>query len=172
MEFKCWVRVVLCGALLLGCALHGVAAPTSGELEQLLGRELQTLSGSDVTLKAFEGKWVLLVFWASWCGPCRREIPDLKKLYETYEETGEFEIVGLSIDEDTGPLRDLVYKMDIPWPVVQLEGENLRDFSASFDVHAIPHLVLLNPEGELAIKKARGNQVERKLDEALQPAEE
>jgi thiol-disulfide isomerase/thioredoxin len=108
-------------------------------------------------------------FWATWCGPCVHEIPELKRLYAEYYDQG-VEFIGVSHDlpeADGGlaALREFVSKEEIPWPQYYLARDNERiamtgsaanDFSESWGIRGIPTVFLIDAEGKLSTTEARG----------------
>jgi peroxiredoxin len=108
-------------------------------------------SNTLVSLNSFRGKHVLVDFWASWCGPCREEHPELVKLYEKYRADG-FEIVSVSLDEEKEKWLQAIQKDQLPWThVSDLKGSK-NQAAALYGVKAIPNRYLLDREGKIIAK--------------------
>lgn len=103
------------------------------------------LSGKQVSLNSFRGKYVLLDFWASWCAPCRRDFPHVKELYREYNKYG-FEIIGISKDTDTTAYLKAIEKEGITLWNNTLINEKIMK---SYFVNAIPLKILINPKGAI-----------------------
>ncbi|MCX8080037.1 MAG: AhpC/TSA family protein [Bacteroidia bacterium] len=123
-------------------------------------------AGKIFTLSNLRGKYVLIDFWASWCGPCRKEMPNVKKLYEKYKNKN-FEILGVSLDKDKSSWIKAIKEDGLPWVHVSdlkfWECEAARDYN----VQAIPYTVLLDKEGKIIAKELRGEELENKLAEII-----
>ncbi len=113
-----------------------------------------------------KGKYVLIDFWASWCGPCRREMPHVKKLYETYKDKG-FDIVGLSLDADKAAWLSAIKKLDLPWHHLS-DLKQWNSLAAStYGINAIPATLLIGPDGKVIASGLDAEQVGAKLAELL-----
>ena len=110
------------------------------------------------------GKWVLVDFWASWCGPCRREMPNVVEAYKKYSPKG-FDIVGLSFDNDKDAWVKAIDELDMPWHhLSDLQGWK-SVASDVYGIHAIPASLLVDPEGTIVARDLRGSALGAKLAE-------
>lgn len=113
---------------------------------------------------AGKGNYVLVDFWASWCGPCRKEMPNLKKVYDSFHSKG-FEIVGVSLDNNKKSWTDAVENMQMTWP--QLSDLKAWKNSAAqlYYIKSIPATLLIGPDGKIVASNLRGQELEKKLEE-------
>jgi thiol-disulfide isomerase/thioredoxin len=110
--------------------------------------KVKDLDGKDLTLAAHKGQVVLLNFWATWCGPCRAEIPGLIELQEKYKD--KLQIIGMVVDEDDPDnLRDVVKTERINYPVALTSGEVRMAYGG---ISALPTVFVINPEGRVVQK--------------------
>lgn len=125
-------------------------------------------NGKDIALSDYagKGKYVLVDFWASWCGPCRKEMPEVVKLYQKYKSKG-FEIVGISLDRDEKSWQDGIKALNITWPQISdLKFWNSEGAKA-YAVRSIPHTVLLDKDGTIIAHDLRGEELANKLAEIM-----
>jgi thiol-disulfide isomerase/thioredoxin len=119
---------------------------------QPLEIKFKALDGREVDLQAMKGKVVLIDFWATWCGPCMAELPNVKAGYEKLHAKG-FEIVGISFDREQAALERVVAREKMPWPQYFPEGENR--FADEFGIESIPTMWLVDRKGLLRDLNAR-----------------
>ena len=124
------------------------------------------LEGNPISLKAYRGKVVLLDFWAVWCQPCIAEMPNLKKVYDTYKDVG-FDIIGISLDNDETQLRDYLKANNISWRQVFSGQGWMSPIARQYGIQAIPAPWLIDREGKLISHQARGEALERLVAEAV-----
>ena len=125
-----------------------------------------TPAGEELALDSLRGQYVLLDFWASWCGPCRRENPNVVRMYERFRGQG-FEILGVSLDDKRDRWEGAIAADKLTW----LHVSDLRGWQSAYarlyNVSSIPQTVLLDPEGRIVARNLRGADLERKLEEVL-----
>ena len=118
-------------------------------------------------LKDYSGQVVYLDFWASWCGPCRRENPNVVRAYGEYQQKG-FEVFSVSLDKDAARWKSAIAQDGLIWPnhVSDLNGwQNAA--ARSYGVTSIPHVVLVDQDGIIAATHLRGPALSAKLNELL-----
>lgn len=120
--------------------------------------QFKAMDGRDVDLASLKGKVVLIDFWATWCGPCLAELPNVKALYDKYHLKG-LEIIGISFDQDQESVAQLVQNKGIPWPQY-FDGLGWKNkYGQQYGISALPTLWLIDKQGRLASNNARGNLV-------------
>jgi len=156
------------------------AAPMLGAARRLdlVGKPLvlegSTLAGRPLDWKKYQGKVVLIDFFATWCGPCREEVPNIMKCYKAYHKRG-FEVVRISIDRDRKVIEDYMAREKHPWMTLLDRNEARgtdRSMATLYGIFAIPQTILVGKDGKVAALNVRGPQLGRKLAELLGPAPE
>jgi len=127
---------------------------------------LPTPEGDTISLSSLKGKVVMVDFWASWCGPCRRENPNVRRVYAAYKDKG-FEILGVSLDSSKDRWVQAIAKDQLPWYHVSDLKKWKSVASRAYGVGSIPFTVLLDAEGKIIAKGLRGAKLEAKLEELL-----
>lgn len=124
----------------------------------------KTPEGKDLSLADFRGKYVLIDFWASWCGPCRKENPNVVRMYNKYKDLG-FDILGVSLDQNKDRWIKAIAADKLAWPHIS----DLKGWSSShaklYGVRGIPFTVLVDKEGKILGQRLRGASLEAKLKE-------
>lgn len=127
---------------------------------------LNSSEGKPVSLASFKGKYVLVDFWASWCGPCRAENPNVVAAYQKFHAKG-FEILGVSLDNQQPQWLAAIEKDKLAWThVSDLKGWS-SDVAATYAVQSIPANFLLDPQGVIIAKDLRGADLANKLAELI-----
>ena len=122
-------------------------------------------SGKMVNLADFRGKIVLVDFWASWCGPCRAESPNLVKAYRKYHSRG-FEIISVSVDDSRTAWLEAVKKDNMTWiNVSDLKTGSDNEATKLYSIQTVPQNFLIDKDGKLLGGKLMGDALEKKLDE-------
>lgn len=126
---------------------------------------LKKPDGSDIRLSQLRGQYVMIDFWASWCGPCRRESPNMVRLYNEYKDKG-FTIFSVSLDKDGEAWKAAIAKDGLIWPN---HGSDLKMWDTPlislYNFNSIPHTVLVDKEGKIIASGLRGEKLEQKLKE-------
>ena len=140
-------------------------------LATTIGQEAPEISlpspeGKNIALSSFRGKVVLIDFWASWCAPCRKEMPNVVKAYAKYKDKG-FEIYGVSLDNDKDRWVEAIQKDGITWPQVSDLKHWGSEAAKLYSVQGIPYTVLIDRDGKIIAKNLRGPDLENKLAEIL-----
>ena len=106
---------------------------------------LKSTTGENLRLSEYRGDVVMINFWATWCGPCRQEMPLLDELYARYHRVG-FNLLGVNIDDDTTRALRMVEELDLHFPVV---FDTRKEVSRLYNVEAMPATILVDREGKI-----------------------
>ena len=141
-----------------GRADQGVGPPARAVTERIdpigkpLDMQFTAVDGRQVDLSQMKGKVVLIVFWATWCGPCVGEIPSIKECYDKCHSKG-FEVVGISLDKDKDKLESFTQKMEMPWPQY-FDGKQWdAKFAKQYGITSVPEMWLVDKKGNLRATK-------------------
>jgi len=130
--------------------LLSVIAATSLASSGLEGRSapdfaLKSSTGENLRLSEYRGEVVMVNFWATWCGPCRQEMPLLDELYQRYERVG-FNLLGVNIDDDSRKAMKMIEELGVNFPVL---FDSRKEVSKLYEVEAMPVTVLIDREGNV-----------------------
>ena len=169
--------LALC-ALLLSCGQRGTGAKAASKaytpaaqpsallfkdftvVQDPANPESSTVKFSDYVGR---GKYVLVDFWASWCGPCRAETPYLKAVYDKYKGD-RFDVLSIAISDDPADSRAAAKELGISWSQIV----NAQQIPAElYDIQYIPLIILFGPDGQILARNIRGEQIEKAVAEAL-----
>ena len=130
----------------------------------------EQLDGTTVDWSSYRGKVVLVDFWATWCGPCRAEVPNLLKLYDAYHEKG-FDILGISLDDSPDDAEQYMQQEDIPWATLFSRDEGERGWqhpmAVYYGISGIPRAILVDRDGMVIHMNARGRVLAEELRKIL-----
>jgi thiol-disulfide isomerase/thioredoxin len=127
------------------------------------------LDGSAFDPASLAGKVVLVDFWATWCGPCVAELPNMIAQYEKYHDKG-FEVVGISLDDDREALAKFIDDKKIPWPILHEAAGGGHPLATFYGITGIPQLILIGRDGNVITLNARGEALGEKLAELFKDA--
>jgi thiol-disulfide isomerase/thioredoxin len=128
--------------------------------------EEKDLDGKPLSISGFKGKVVLIDFWATWCGPCVAELPNVIKAYEKHHDKG-FEIIGVSLDQDEQKLKSYTKDKNMTWQQY-FDGKGWGNkLAQKYGIQSIPATFLLDGEGKIIARDLRGEALEEALAKAL-----
>lgn len=127
---------MLAATSLASSAMEGQQAPDFA---------LKSSSGENLRLSEFRGDVVMINFWATWCGPCRQEMPLLDELYQRYERVG-FSLLGVNIDDDSRKAMNMISELGVNFPVL---FDNTKEVSKLYQVDAMPVTVIVDRDGNV-----------------------
>ena len=140
---RAWaLRLASCAAF---AVLAGTASSAIAPQAAAPDFTLHAMGGSNLRLKEQRGRVVMVNFWATWCGPCRQEMPQLNRLYEKYKSSG-FVLLGVNVDDDVAKAAELAAKLGVTFPVL-LDTE--KTVSKLYDVSTMPSTVIIDRDGKV-----------------------
>jgi thiol-disulfide isomerase/thioredoxin len=125
-----------------------------------------TIDGQPLTLARFKDKVVLVDFWATWCPPCRAEVPHLVAAYDKFKDKG-FEIIGISFDQDRSAFDTYLTEQKMTWPQY-FDGKGWEnEIGPTYGIQSIPGMYLLGKDGKVVATDLRGNKLEQEIEKLL-----
>ncbi len=127
-----------------------------------------TAEGQPFNWNSYRGRYVLVQFWATWCGPCRAEIPEIRRQLDRYGERG-FDVVGVNLDEDPAAFAAFMKETELPWTNIVPDADGTNPNAEYYAITSLPTLLLVDPDGRVISTDARGETLSRLLAEHLGP---
>lgn len=140
MKFSGWIFV---RSVALFIALFTGQALAVGLQDEAPDFTLKSLDGGNLRLEEYRGQVVLINFWASWCGPCRQEMPLLDRLHHRYEDTG-FAVLGINVEGDSDSAQEIVDKTKVTFPILIDVGQKVSEL---YNLEAMPSTVVVDRDG-------------------------
>ncbi len=141
-QFKQISKLILTAVTLMLIAAQAQAISESTPAPDFT---LKSNSGKNIKLSELRGQVVMINFWASWCGPCRQEMPILNQLYQRYEPMG-FTLLGVNVEEDSAAANKVLREIPVDFPVLY---DNKNQVSETYQVRAMPSTILIDRDGKV-----------------------
>lgn len=164
-----------CRTVLVALVLAGSVGASAARADFEIGSEFpdfqatELLSGESFKLSEFRGGVVILDFWATWCGPCLIELPNVKRVFEAHREKG-LQIISISLDRSVDRCREFVQKQGMDWYHVADGGFWQAELAVRFGIHSIPAMFVIGKDGKLVASRPRGDDLEHAVQRALEQA--
>lgn len=132
----------------------------------------ETVNGAAWSLQEHLGKIVLIDFWATWCGPCVQEVPELREIHDKYKDRADFLMIGVSLDKERSTLTNFCKERRIEW--LQLHEADKawsNSVARAFDVQWIPSVWLIDRDGKIIVFETSMSEIEKRLSELLKDPE-
>jgi peroxiredoxin len=139
------VRAARCAAVITLAFATPFAVPAIAPLSAAPDFTLRTMNGPNMRLQEQRGRVVMVNFWATWCGPCRQEMPQLNRLYEKYHAAG-FVLLGVNVDDDQRKAAEVAGKLGVTFPVL-LDSDKL--VSKLYDLSTMPSTIIIDRDGKV-----------------------
>ncbi|MGE0608024.1 MAG: TlpA family protein disulfide reductase [Pirellulales bacterium] len=150
-------------------ARYGKQVAKVSKQSDLVGQTLEiegvAVDGTPFDWNRYRGKVTLVVFWATWCGPCRAEMPNTQRAYEKFKDRG-FDVVGISLDQDREALETFLGENPLPWAILFHEGGD-NPMAEKYGVQGIPTQFLVDADGKVISDSVRGPALDAALEKLL-----
>ena len=153
---------------------HNTSKPLGDSQIPRIGERLEisgpTLAGEVIDVSSYRGEPVVVAFWASWCGVCKREIPNLKAIHDEFAPKG-LKVVGVSLDRTRDALERYIRENDLSWPNIYFDpgpnGAKVNPLARKYNVRGVPRFLLLDTNGRVILPNARGQVLRNAVASAL-----
>jgi peroxiredoxin len=131
--------------------------------------KVTALDGTAYQLSKLKGKYVFLDFWATWCPPCRAEMPTLTKVHAAVKSRSDFVMLGISIDQEAEAVKDFAAKQKLAWPLAAGPDSGASEAASAYGVEAIPFNCLIDPDGKIIAVDIHGPDLPARIAELAMP---
>jgi len=139
--------------------------PSSGQKAPLF--EAKTFDGRTISLTDFRGKYVLLEFWGTWCGPCLQQMPKIKKVNETFKDDKNFILLGMNLDWDVKQAEKYIADEKLNWTQLSLGNMAESDIVSKYGIGGVPTSILISPDGNIIAKNMHSEQLQAAIAQEL-----
>jgi len=164
-----------CQTMLISLVLAGLLGASASRADFEIGSEFpdfqatELLSGEPFKLSEFRGNVVIVDFWATWCGPCLIELPNVKRVFEAHREKG-LQIISISLDRSVDRCREFVQKQGMDWYHVADGKWWQAELAVRFGIRSIPAMFVIGKDGKVVASRPRGDDLEPAVRQALEQA--
>lgn len=164
MRIRVWMSAMVLCAGCFNASSTNSAARLNKPAPALAGK---ATDGAEVSLAGLQGKVVVLDFWTTWCGPCRKLVPELKELVAS-QDGKPFALVGISCDEDLSKLTAYLGENPLPWTILHDGGQG--PIAKSYGIEYYPSIFVIDKKGILRARDLHGKELKKKVEQLLNEA--